>query len=90
MVFIIAKMTSGTVSSLFLIFLSCTQVFAQTANTQNVQFNQVLNVNGDVSIPLSYLRSDLNLTRADATQLVPIPRSIKGRNLLSEAATDNC
>ncbi|RAR14226.1 hypothetical protein DDE83_002338 [Stemphylium lycopersici] len=43
-------MTSGTVSSLFLIFLSCAQVLAQTANTQNVQFNQVLNVNGDMQL----------------------------------------
>lgn len=45
--FIIFKMTSSTVSSLLLVFLSCTQVFAQS---QNVQYNQVLNVNGDVSI----------------------------------------
>lgn len=39
------KMTSGTVS-LFVLFLSCSSVFAET---QQVQFNQVLNVNGDVS-----------------------------------------
>jgi hypothetical protein len=39
-------MTSGTVSSFFLLALSCTSVFAQ----QQAQFNQVLNINGDVSI----------------------------------------
>ncbi|KAH8643653.1 hypothetical protein IG631_01116 [Alternaria alternata] len=46
--FIITNMTSGTVSSLVLLILSCTQVLAQNANTQQVSFNQVLNVNGDV------------------------------------------
>ncbi|USP73402.1 hypothetical protein yc1106_00676 [Curvularia clavata] len=40
-------MTSGTVSSLLFVFLSCTQVLAQS---QNVQFNQVLNVNGDMKL----------------------------------------
>ncbi|XP_014561802.1 hypothetical protein COCVIDRAFT_86070 [Bipolaris victoriae FI3] len=40
-------MTSGTVTSLFLVFLSCTQVFAQS---QSVQYNQVLNVNGDMKL----------------------------------------
>ncbi|KAG9192437.1 hypothetical protein G6011_11171 [Alternaria panax] len=43
-------MTSGTVSSLVLLLLSCTQVFAQNANTQQVTFNQVLNVNGDMQL----------------------------------------
>lgn len=47
--FITFTMTSGTVSSLLVLFLSCTSVLAQTANTQSVQYNQVLNVNGDVS-----------------------------------------
>ncbi|KAJ6211510.1 hypothetical protein PSV09DRAFT_1123626 [Bipolaris maydis] len=40
-------MTSGTVTSLFLAFLSCTQVLAQS---QSVQYNQVLNVNGDMKL----------------------------------------
>jgi hypothetical protein len=44
--FTLLKMTSGTVSSLFLLALSCTTAFAQ----QQAQFNQVLNVNGDVSV----------------------------------------
>ncbi|RMZ70532.1 paired amphipathic helix sin3a [Pyrenophora seminiperda CCB06] len=43
-------MTSGTVSSLFVLFLSCTNVLAQTVNTQSVQYNQVLNVNGDMAL----------------------------------------
>lgn len=55
-------MTSGTVSSILLLLLS-SSAFAQ----QQVQFNQVLNVNGDVSGPTtvtidgsSYLQMDLN------------------------------
>ncbi|KAF7575329.1 hypothetical protein Ptr902_05688 [Pyrenophora tritici-repentis] len=43
-------MTSGTVSSLFVLFLSCTSVLGQTVNTQSVQYNQVLNVNGDMQL----------------------------------------
>jgi hypothetical protein len=48
--FLIINMTSGTVSSLFVLFLSCTRVFAQTAQTQQVSYNQVLNVNGDMQL----------------------------------------
>ncbi|KAH7401453.1 hypothetical protein BKA66DRAFT_405557 [Pyrenochaeta sp. MPI-SDFR-AT-0127] len=40
-------MTSGTVSSLLVLFLSCTSVLAET---QQAQFNQVLNVNGDMEL----------------------------------------
>ncbi|KAJ4365824.1 hypothetical protein N0V83_008445 [Neocucurbitaria cava] len=40
-------MTSGTVYSLLLLFLSYTPALAQT---QQVQFNQVLNVNGDMNL----------------------------------------
>ncbi|KAF2851160.1 hypothetical protein T440DRAFT_517631 [Plenodomus tracheiphilus IPT5] len=40
-------MTSGTVSTLLLVFLSCLSVFAQT---QQAQFNQVLNINGDMAL----------------------------------------
>jgi hypothetical protein len=71
--FVIANMTSGTVSSLVLLLLSCTQVLAQNANTQQVSFNQVLNVNGDVSklSPTDPL-IDFKLTNVDATQLIPI------------------
>ncbi|KAI4633395.1 uncharacterized protein J4E92_008551 [Alternaria infectoria] len=43
-------MTSGTVSSIVLLFLSCTQVFAQTGQTQQVSYNQVLNLNGDMKL----------------------------------------
>ncbi|CAE7176558.1 hypothetical protein P3342_008200 [Pyrenophora teres f. teres] len=43
-------MTSGTVSSLFVLFLGCTSVLGQTVNTQSVQYNQVLNVNGDMQL----------------------------------------
>jgi hypothetical protein len=66
-------MTSGTVSSLVLLLLSCTQVLAQNANTQQVSFNQVLNVNGDVSklSPTDPL-IDFKLTNVDATQLFSI------------------
>lgn len=73
MAFIITNMTSGTVSSLVLLLLSCTQVLAQNANTQQVSFNQVLNVNGDVSklSPTDPL-IDFKLTNVDATQLIPI------------------
>lgn len=73
MAFVIANMTSGTVSSLVLLLLSCTQVLAQNANTQQVSFNQVLNVNGDVSklSPTDPL-IDFKLTNVDATQLIPI------------------
>jgi len=42
-------MASGTISLLALLFLSCTPALAQSQDTQQVQFNQVLNVNGDVS-----------------------------------------
>jgi hypothetical protein len=71
--FIITNMTSGTVSSLVLLLLSCTQVLAQNANTQQVSFNQVLNVNGDVSklSPTDPL-IEFKLTNVDATQLFPI------------------
>jgi hypothetical protein len=71
--FIITNMTSGTVSSLVLLLLSCTQVLAQNANTQQVSFNQVLNVNGDVSklSPADPL-IDFKLTNVDATQLFSI------------------
>lgn len=73
MAFVIANMTSGTVSSLVLLLLSCTQVLAQNANTQQVSFNQVLNVNGDVSklSPTDPL-IEFKLTNVDATQLFPI------------------
>lgn len=73
MAFIITNMTSGTVSSLVLLLLSCTQVLAQNANTQQVSFNQVLNVNGDVSklSPADPL-IDFELTNVDETQLFPI------------------
>ncbi|CAO2656355.1 Nn.00g051580.m01.CDS01 [Neocucurbitaria sp. VM-36] len=40
-------MTSGTVSWLLLLFFSCTPALAQT---QQAQFNQVLNVNGDMKL----------------------------------------
>ncbi|KAF2031856.1 hypothetical protein EK21DRAFT_62183 [Setomelanomma holmii] len=43
-------MTSGTLSSLFVLFLSCSMVLGQSANTQQVQFNQVLNINGDMNL----------------------------------------
>jgi hypothetical protein len=38
-------MTSGTVSSLFVLLLSCSSALAQ----QQAQFGQVLNIGGDVS-----------------------------------------
>ena len=73
MAFIITNMTSGTVSSLVLLLLSCTQVLAQNANTQQVSFNQVLNVNGDVSkLSQADPLIDFELTNVDATQLFPI------------------
>ncbi|KAL5121157.1 hypothetical protein ACEQ8H_001009 [Pleosporales sp. CAS-2024a] len=44
-------MTSGTtLSSLFLLFLSCTPALTQSVATQQVSFNQVLNVNGDMTL----------------------------------------
>jgi len=88
--FISANMTSGTVSSLVLLLLSCTQVFAQNANTQQVSFNQVLNVNGDVS-KLKSADSFLNttLTDVDATQLFPISRPFKSRDVLPETTANN-
>jgi hypothetical protein len=43
-------MTSGTMSSFVLFLVSCTSVMVQSQATQQVQFNQVLNVNGDVSL----------------------------------------
>jgi hypothetical protein len=57
-------MSSGTISSLFVLLLSCSPVYAQTANTQQVQFNQVLNVNGDVSILYLSANIDRQLTRS--------------------------
>lgn len=53
------KMTSGTLSSLFVLLLSCTPTYGQSQDTQAVQFNQVLNVNGDVScqVPISWYLS---------------------------------
>jgi hypothetical protein len=35
--------------------LSCTPALGQSADTQQVQFNQVLNINGDVSSERSTL-----------------------------------
>ncbi|KAH3959588.1 hypothetical protein HBI25_098510 [Parastagonospora nodorum] len=43
-------MASSTLSSLFLILLSCTPAFGQSTDTQQVQYNQVLNLNGDMKI----------------------------------------
>ncbi|KAH7085623.1 hypothetical protein BKA63DRAFT_21666 [Paraphoma chrysanthemicola] len=43
-------MTSGTLSSLFVLLISCSPVLGQSADTQQVQFNQVLNVNGDMAL----------------------------------------
>lgn len=50
-------MMSGTVYSLLLLFLSYTPALAQT---QQVQFNQVLNVNGDVSSVLHISIATIN------------------------------
>jgi hypothetical protein len=87
---ITTNMTSGTVSSLVLLFLSCTQVFAQTGQTQQVSYNQVLNLNGDVSKPIpANTVSDTRLMNSDETQLVPIPRPFEGRDVLAETAADN-
>lgn len=62
-------MTSGTVSSIFLFLLSVVPVLAQ----QQVQYNQVLNVNGDVS--LLHLPSNrvVLITLVDGPQLVCVP-----------------
>lgn len=76
-------MTSGTVSSFVLLLLS-SAAFAQ----QQVQFNQVLNVNGDVSKP-NPTPSKHKLMMADGAELLCVPRPLQGRDLLSEAATNN-
>ena len=82
-------MTSGTVSSLFFLLLSCSRALAQ----QQAQFNQVLNIDADVSTSLSLSLSCLNRARVlmslDATELLPIPGWIESGNVFAEAATVN-
>lgn len=80
-------MTSGTVSSLFVLLLSCSPALAQ----QQAQFNQVLNINGDVSDSVLLSSTQVTvLTTSDDPQLLPIPGWIQGGDVLSEATTINC
>ena len=87
-------MTSGTVRVLFGLLLSCSPALAQTqqnsnSNTQSVQYNQVLNINGDVNkhIPPSF--TGQLLRSIDATQLVQISGPVEDRDALAEAAANN-
>lgn len=58
------------------------------AQDQNVQFNQVVNLNGDVS--LHHVQHEFILTRqTDATKQTHLPRWIKNRNVLTRTKTNS-